>query len=169
MVFTIVAIIFLPLSFVSQIFALDVAEYPHASGNVQYKARWIFPIICESKLLSINRTSVANRSVGISAAVSIPLIAVAFNVSEVIIRPYRRFISTKGPVRDSLPPSEQSLPRQPTYLSEMADAKTPPKGLWNNWSAWITNDDRQETEEKQALSLYRRLRRKESYGSRQPV
>ncbi|PYH92056.1 hypothetical protein BO71DRAFT_485749 [Aspergillus ellipticus CBS 707.79] len=46
MVFTIVTIIFLPLSFLSSIFALDVSDFPQGSDSPQYKGRWIFPIIC---------------------------------------------------------------------------------------------------------------------------
>ncbi|KAL2001346.1 hypothetical protein VTN02DRAFT_1863 [Thermoascus thermophilus] len=67
MVFTVVTIVFLPLSFLASLFALNVSEFPHESGSVQYKAWWIFPIIF-----------------GTSAAVSIPFIYVAFNVNSII-------------------------------------------------------------------------------------
>ncbi|KAF7505376.1 hypothetical protein GJ744_000997 [Endocarpon pusillum] len=50
MVFTVITIIFLPLSFLASLFALNIGEFPHTSGGVkpgtlQYKASWIFPII----------------------------------------------------------------------------------------------------------------------------
>ncbi|KAL2010712.1 hypothetical protein VTN00DRAFT_6519 [Thermoascus crustaceus] len=67
MVFTVVTIVFLPLSFLASLFALNVSEFPHESGSIQYEAWWIFPIIF-----------------GVSAAVSIPFIYVAFNVNSIM-------------------------------------------------------------------------------------
>ncbi|OJJ37960.1 hypothetical protein ASPWEDRAFT_472784 [Aspergillus wentii DTO 134E9] len=67
MVFTIVTIIFLPLSFLSSLFALDVSSFPHEGDNLRYPEWWLFPILF-----------------GVSAAVSIPCIFVAFNVNSII-------------------------------------------------------------------------------------
>ncbi|KGO64318.1 Mg2+ transporter protein, CorA-like/Zinc transport protein ZntB [Penicillium expansum] len=66
-VFTIVTIIFLPLSFLCSLFALNVAEFPRVSGAVEYHAWWIFPILF-----------------GVSGAVSLPLILLAFNFDNLV-------------------------------------------------------------------------------------
>ncbi|KAG2417664.1 hypothetical protein HFD88_008883 [Aspergillus terreus] len=43
--FTVVTIIFLPLSFLTSLFALNVSSFPHEGGEVSYQGWWIFPII----------------------------------------------------------------------------------------------------------------------------
>ncbi|KAH0565988.1 hypothetical protein GP486_000615 [Trichoglossum hirsutum] len=48
MVFTIVTIIFLPMSFLASLFALDVTSFPHRADNLVYTPGWIFPIMCKS-------------------------------------------------------------------------------------------------------------------------
>ncbi|OBT73169.1 hypothetical protein VF21_07933 [Pseudogymnoascus sp. 05NY08] len=63
MVFTIVTIVFLPMSFLAALFALDITVFPHASDKLSYKPEWIFPMIF-----------------GPSAAMSIPAIYFAFHV-----------------------------------------------------------------------------------------
>ncbi|KAE8356311.1 hypothetical protein BDV28DRAFT_117200 [Aspergillus coremiiformis] len=83
MVFTIVTIVFLPLSFLASLFALNVTEFPHESDNVSYKSQWIFPILF-----------------GCSAAVSIPCIVVAFKVNELIMKPYQSWRFSKQPQRN---------------------------------------------------------------------
>ncbi|KAI1374415.1 hypothetical protein F4677DRAFT_166876 [Hypoxylon crocopeplum] len=45
MVFTIVTVIFLPLSFLSSLFALNVTIFPHSGDNLLYQPGWIFGII----------------------------------------------------------------------------------------------------------------------------
>ncbi|KAM0815307.1 putative KRR-R motif-containing protein 1 [Seiridium cardinale] len=67
MVFTVVTIVFLPITFLTSLFALDISSFPHDNtGNLKYRADWVFPMIfC------------------ITIAVSVPLIAVAFFVNEV--------------------------------------------------------------------------------------
>ncbi|PYI32207.1 hypothetical protein BP00DRAFT_473520 [Aspergillus indologenus CBS 114.80] len=45
MSFTVVTIIFLPASFLTSLFALDISDFPHENGNLVYQGRWIFPII----------------------------------------------------------------------------------------------------------------------------
>ncbi|KAF4958663.1 hypothetical protein FGADI_2211 [Fusarium gaditjirri] len=52
-IFTIVTVIFLPLSFLCSLFALDVSSFPHESGDVKYKSEWIFPILCKAPYGSI--------------------------------------------------------------------------------------------------------------------
>ncbi|KAL3259611.1 hypothetical protein ABHI18_005257 [Aspergillus niger] len=75
MVFTIVTIVFLPLTFLSSIFALNIAQFPHGpSGRPQFESWWIFPLI-----------------LGPSAAIAIPLIVVAFNVNDFIVTPYYKW------------------------------------------------------------------------------
>ncbi|KAI0095585.1 hypothetical protein F4814DRAFT_457575 [Daldinia grandis] len=65
-IFTVVTIVFLPLSFLSSLFALDVTSFPHESGSLKYEARWLFPILF-----------------GVTAAVSIPAIFLAWNVNAI--------------------------------------------------------------------------------------
>ncbi|PWY83629.1 hypothetical protein BO70DRAFT_396055 [Aspergillus heteromorphus CBS 117.55] len=67
MVFTIVTIIFTPMSFLTSVFALNVTDFPHQSGTVTYQGWWIFPIIF-----------------GVSFAVSAIFISFAFNASWVM-------------------------------------------------------------------------------------
>ncbi|OQE44088.1 hypothetical protein PENCOP_c002G00032 [Penicillium coprophilum] len=45
MVFTVVTIVFLPASFLTSLFALNVSDFPHQGDNVAFEGRWIFPII----------------------------------------------------------------------------------------------------------------------------
>ncbi|KAL5365900.1 ankyrin repeat-containing domain protein [Aspergillus floccosus] len=62
MLFTVTTIIFLPMSFLTSLFALDVADFQHdKSGDLKYTPGWIFPIIF-----------------GVSAGVWVPLIIYAF-------------------------------------------------------------------------------------------
>ncbi|KAL1979537.1 hypothetical protein VTN96DRAFT_5584 [Rasamsonia emersonii] len=66
MVFTIVTVIFLPLSFIASFFAINVQEFPHADGNpnlpLSYVLKYIF---------------------GIGFAISIPLIMLALSVDDI--------------------------------------------------------------------------------------
>ncbi|KIW80447.1 hypothetical protein Z517_07063 [Fonsecaea pedrosoi CBS 271.37] len=68
MVFTIVTIIFLPMSFLASIYALNVQSFPHdQSDNVSYPSEWIF-----------------SRIFGTTAALAVPLIIMAFKINEVL-------------------------------------------------------------------------------------
>ncbi|KAL4951389.1 hypothetical protein BDW69DRAFT_201455 [Aspergillus filifer] len=78
MVFTIVTIVFLPLSFLSSLFALNVSDFPHQGEDVVCQGWWIFPIIF-----------------GISACVSIPFILLALKVDKVVSL-WDRIRSSKG-------------------------------------------------------------------------
>ncbi|KAA8572385.1 hypothetical protein EYC84_003007 [Monilinia fructicola] len=62
MVFTIITIVFLPMSFLVSLFALDVTSFPHENGNLKYTPGFIFSI-----------------TFGVTAAVSIPAIIYAFS------------------------------------------------------------------------------------------
>ncbi|KAL9581543.1 MAG: hypothetical protein Q9212_003843 [Teloschistes hypoglaucus] len=62
MVFTLVTIVFLPMSFIASVFAIPVRDYPHRDGN-----------------LSIPFSYVSKIMFGVGLAISIPLIAVALS------------------------------------------------------------------------------------------
>jgi hypothetical protein len=67
MVFTLVTIVFLPMSFMAAFFAINIIEFPHDSPNggsglhLRYVAKYMF---------------------GIGLGISIPLIAIAFFMSD---------------------------------------------------------------------------------------
>ncbi|KAI5917325.1 hypothetical protein F4810DRAFT_696972 [Camillea tinctor] len=65
-VFTVVTIVFLPLSFLSSLFVLDITSFPHEGGDLKYEGRWIFPILF-----------------GVTAIVSIPTIVIAWKVNSI--------------------------------------------------------------------------------------
>ncbi|GAM34127.1 ankyrin-related portein [Talaromyces pinophilus] len=122
MVFTVVTIIFLPLSFLSSLFALNISDFPHEGDSVAYEGWWIFPIIF-----------------GTSAAVSLPLIWVAFNVNSLLdwfqdsmnSEPKRREIGLERP--ESEPerpwrPQEDSRPML-RILAEKARLRSPDKRI----------------------------------------
>lgn len=68
MVFTIVTIVFLPLSFMAAFFTINIEQFPKAAGgNNQLNLHWV------SKYLF-----------GIGLAISIPLIALAFSVHDIV-------------------------------------------------------------------------------------
>ncbi|KAI0602826.1 ankyrin repeat-containing domain protein [Biscogniauxia sp. FL1348] len=67
MVFTVVTIIFLPITFLTSLFALDITSFPHGDdGDLSYSPEWAF-----------------SRLFGIMVAVSLPLILIAFFINEV--------------------------------------------------------------------------------------
>ncbi|KAI0101304.1 hypothetical protein GGR51DRAFT_530171 [Nemania sp. FL0031] len=45
MVFTVVTVIFAPISFLTSLFALNISIFPHSGGNVLYQPKWIFAIL----------------------------------------------------------------------------------------------------------------------------
>ncbi|KAI0411321.1 hypothetical protein F5X98DRAFT_56239 [Xylaria grammica] len=65
-IFTVITIVFLPLSFLSSLFAIDVSIFPHEAGDLRYQPWWLFPILF-----------------GVTAIVSTPTIALAWNVDAV--------------------------------------------------------------------------------------
>lgn len=93
MVFTIVTVIFLPLSFIASFFAINVQEFPHADGNTNLPLPYVLKYIF-----------------GIGFAISIPLILLALSVDDIrygsrkvyrhlrgwIVRNRRRRLSTAG-------------------------------------------------------------------------
>ncbi|KAF7591350.1 hypothetical protein BBP40_001628 [Aspergillus hancockii] len=66
-VFTIVAIVLLPLSFLTSLFALDISNFPHPGDSVNYQGWWLFPILF-----------------GVAATVCIPSIYIAFQVNKIM-------------------------------------------------------------------------------------
>ncbi|KAF7523488.1 hypothetical protein G7054_g11743 [Neopestalotiopsis clavispora] len=67
MVFTVVTIFFLPISFLSSLFALDIDIFPHNDdGDLKYSPGWAFSWLF-----------------GMTIAVSLPLVLLAFYVNEV--------------------------------------------------------------------------------------
>ncbi|KAF7883762.1 hypothetical protein EAF00_011074 [Botryotinia globosa] len=85
-VFTIMTIVFLPLSFLTSLFALNVSDFPHEGDNVQYKGRWIFSIIF-----------------GVTALISIPAIIFAWKVNAVSsFRPRNNIISETSKHTDAI-------------------------------------------------------------------
>ncbi|CEN60548.1 hypothetical protein ASPCAL02984 [Aspergillus calidoustus] len=44
-IFTVVAIVFLPLSFLTSLFALNISTFPHQGDALAYQGWWIFPIL----------------------------------------------------------------------------------------------------------------------------
>ncbi|KAI4193008.1 MAG: hypothetical protein LQ348_002986 [Seirophora lacunosa] len=63
MVFTLVTIVFLPMSFIAAVFAIPIRDFPHQDGN-----------------LSIPLSHVSKVTFGVGLAISIPLIAVALSL-----------------------------------------------------------------------------------------
>lgn len=64
LVFTIVTVIFLPMSFLTSLFALNVESFPRSAGSLSYPPKWIFP-----------------RIFGTSAALAFPLIFMAIYIN----------------------------------------------------------------------------------------
>lgn len=98
MVFTIVTIIFLPLSFIAAIFTINIKEFPHSEQSGEpslpfgYVSKWMF---------------------GIGFAISIPLIAVALSldaIGDFFDRVKRRF-------------AEREKPEDSQYRPEIQDEK----------------------------------------------
>ncbi|KIW11826.1 hypothetical protein PV08_09099 [Exophiala spinifera] len=78
MVFTVITIIFLPLSFLASLFALDITDFPRASPSGKFTPGWVYP-----------------KLFGITGGITVIAILIAFS------RPLLRFWST---VRKKLPP-----------------------------------------------------------------
>jgi len=83
MVFTIVTIIFLPLSFIAAIFTINIREFPHEDGGSEP---------------SLPLSYVSKYMFGIGFAISIPLVALAFSVDAVgdFFRKMQRRILDRG-------------------------------------------------------------------------
>ncbi|KAG4442795.1 hypothetical protein IFR05_001741 [Cadophora sp. M221] len=67
MVFTIVTIIFLPMSFLTSLYALQVDSFPHDGGDFIYPSKWIW-----------------SRIFGTSGAIAIPLCIVAIYINTIL-------------------------------------------------------------------------------------
>ncbi len=86
MVFTIVTIVFLPLSFIAAFFAINIREFPRADGGTD------IPLAYVSKYMF-----------GIGFAVSIPLIVIALSLEDIgiMIRQLRRWNSRRKTEKES--------------------------------------------------------------------
>ncbi|KAE9368720.1 hypothetical protein N431DRAFT_63393 [Stipitochalara longipes BDJ] len=84
MVFTIVTIVFLPLSFIAAFFAINVREFPRLDGNSS------LPLAYVSKYMF-----------GIGFAVSIPLVVIALSLDDIrdMFRQLRRWINRRKTLR----------------------------------------------------------------------
>jgi hypothetical protein len=84
MVFTIVTIVFLPLSFIAAFFAINIREFPRLDGNSD------LPLAYVSKYMF-----------GIGFAVSIPLIVIALSLDDIatMIRQLRRWNNRRKTLR----------------------------------------------------------------------
>ncbi|PVI03980.1 hypothetical protein DM02DRAFT_208294 [Periconia macrospinosa] len=80
MVFTIVTIIFLPLSFIAAIFTINIREFPHVEGQSEP---------------SLPFSYVSKYMFGIGFAISIPLIAIAVSVDSIRDFFHERFRGSK--------------------------------------------------------------------------
>ncbi|KAI2616109.1 hypothetical protein GGR54DRAFT_611210 [Hypoxylon sp. NC1633] len=86
-IFTVITIVFLPLSFLSSLFALDVTDFPHdESGDLKYQGWWIFPILCKFIYISnmCSNWMLTLLTVGVTIIVSVPAIALAWNVNSIL-------------------------------------------------------------------------------------
>ncbi|KAI2463271.1 hypothetical protein F4781DRAFT_426499 [Annulohypoxylon bovei var. microspora] len=96
-IFTLITIVFLPLSFLSSLFALNVSDFPHESGNLVYEGWWLFPILF-----------------GVTAIVSIPAIFFAWNVNDISEWLRGRGSSTERPTAASDEKNDGTLSQQRT-------------------------------------------------------
>ena len=88
MVFTIVTIVFLPMSFIASVFTIPVRDFPHQDGTISIPFSYI------SKIMF-----------GIGLGISIPLITVAFavdNLGLLIKRTLRRLLFRRATLRTSV-------------------------------------------------------------------
>jgi hypothetical protein len=88
MVFTIVTIVFLPLSFIAAFFAINIREFPRLDGNSS------LPLAYVSKYMF-----------GIGLAVSIPLVVIALSLDDIgdMFRLLRRWINRRKSLRKEKP------------------------------------------------------------------
>jgi Mg2+ and Co2+ transporter CorA len=100
MIFTIVTIIFLPISFITSFFTIEIAEFPRTEGSNALQLSFVMKYI-----------------IGVGFAVSIPLIVVAFVAPDwnLGLRGlYERFQDRRRPVA---PPAESAPIKEPEGLS----------------------------------------------------
>ncbi|KAL4903579.1 hypothetical protein BDW74DRAFT_155782 [Aspergillus multicolor] len=102
MVFTIVTIVFLPLSFLTSLFALNISNFPHKGDEVMYQGWWIFPILF-----------------GVSVIVSGFFMVVAFKASDL-----KEYLGLKSAAEDGLA-KKQSF-RWPIKMSSVGQRGTTP-------------------------------------------
>ncbi|KAL8927106.1 MAG: hypothetical protein Q9172_001528 [Xanthocarpia lactea] len=107
MVFTIVTIVFLPMSFIASVFAIPVSDFPHRDGSP-----------------SIPFSYVSKITFGVGLAISIPLIAVAFaldNLGELFRRAWRSMVYKSANAQEPFgrpQPSDRQLENRPLDSDE---------------------------------------------------
>lgn len=81
MVFTVVTIIFLPLTFIAAFFTIDVAAFPkdEETGETNWPIKTVTVLLCEY-LLALRVFFSLIITVCVSASVSVPLIVFALNM-----------------------------------------------------------------------------------------
>ncbi|KAI0535157.1 hypothetical protein GGR58DRAFT_22443 [Xylaria digitata] len=96
-VFTVITIVFLPLSFLSSLFALDVSVFPHEAGSLKYQGWWLFPILFgATTIVSVPTIFVAWKLDAISAKFKrLEAIPASFKRLEAISA-FKRRETTKG-------------------------------------------------------------------------
>ncbi|KAJ5691595.1 Mg2+ transporter protein CorA-like/Zinc transport protein ZntB [Penicillium malachiteum] len=118
MVFTLVTIVFLPLSFLSSLFALNITDFPHKSGSVEYDGWWIFPILF-----------------GVSAVISIPCMIVALYINDMVTAIQKRKREThekrveRSPSTGSDGHGDDHTPRPEQVATSVKIAKIKQTGL----------------------------------------
>jgi len=82
LVFTVVTIIFLPLSFMSAFFTIGISAFPKdkVSGETSWPIGLVTAILCKPRRPTLTTTSLTQYTVGVSLSVSLPLIAFALNM-----------------------------------------------------------------------------------------
>ncbi|KAJ4302959.1 hypothetical protein N0V90_001850 [Kalmusia sp. IMI 367209] len=123
MVFTIVTIIFLPLSFIAAIFTINVREFPHLPGGDQPS----LPLKYVSKFMF-----------GVGFAISIPLIFIALSLDAIgdYIREIKRRWAERGNTR-SVPPRNEIRDEKFDYEYSEREG-TPERGELSGW--WRESD-----------------------------
>ena len=107
MVFTIVTIVFLPMSFIAAFFAIPIQNFPHENGS-----------------LSIPFSYVSKIMFGVGFAVSIPLIAVAFALDNLGIMIKRTLRSLLAWITNlTKPVTQRRRHPQPSCLDGDGEAK----------------------------------------------
>ncbi|CZT51947.1 related to ankyrin repeat protein [Rhynchosporium secalis] len=118
MVFTIVTIIFLPLSFIAAFFAINIREFPRSESGTSLPLSWV------SKYMF-----------GIGFAVSIPLIAIALSLDDIghLFRRVRRTLTQRRLKKErASQPGDGSLDTL-TFAQALSVARSTRKSIETEW------------------------------------
>lgn len=120
MVFTIVTVIFLPLSFIAAFFALNVREFPHQGDNqempLSYVSKWVFGI-------------------GLSIAIACVFAALSIDKISTAVKRLQDKMSIAMRGRSRVPEIDKSEARDPVALAAMPFGRGPTKTLSDRVSA----------------------------------